>query len=74
MESLTKICDHAEQWFVHIHVHIRVPAAIAFRGVTLLCSVEMWLPEKYCRSQTLAFCKLMRIAAEMIREFGLFAA
>lgn len=29
----------------------------------------MWLPEKYCRDQKLAFHKLTSIAAEMIRAF-----
>lgn len=67
MEALTKIWDHAQQRFVH--GHILVHAAILFRGVTLPWSFEMWLPEKYCRDQKLAFRKLTRIAAEMIRAF-----
>ena len=67
MAALTKIWDHAQQRFVH--GHILVHAAIVFRGVTWPWSFEMWLPEKYCRDQKLAYRKLTRIAAEMIRAF-----
>jgi SRSO17 transposase len=67
MDALTKIYDHAGQRFVK--GHILVHAAILFRGVTLPWSFELWLPEKYCRAQQLAYRKQTTIVAEMIRAF-----
>jgi len=67
MAALTKIWDHTSQRFVH--GHIVVHAAIVFRGVTLPWSFELWLPEKYCRREQLAYRKVTSIAAEMIGTF-----
>jgi SRSO17 transposase len=67
MQAISKIWDHVEQRFVN--GHIVVHAAILFRGVTLPWSFELWLPEKYCRSEKLPFHKLTQIAAKMIHDF-----
>jgi SRSO17 transposase len=77
MDAVSKIFLHAEK--VYSQGHTIVCCVLIYRGVVIPYAVRLWASESFCEktrklsypSQTVEFCKLTQLAANMIHTVSL---